>query len=174
MKKLLVFTILLSSISTFAAQNSELPVGTIITSLLQPVQFQREMGSEWRLMDGSKINGSHLASMFGDRLPDARGKFLRMANNGANCGDKNNCDFDVENRTPGHYQKDTLKSHTHSYSDTVPNTHLGWGLEDHSGNAGFQGNGKNTGSTGGHETRPKNIAVNYFVKVEKCQTKNCK
>jgi hypothetical protein len=149
------------------------PVGSIIQSLLTVEKFQEKMGAEWRPMDGSNIQGTALATDFGSpNLPNAEGKFLRMRNGvNTSCSNPNNCQFDPDGRRElGSYQADLLKSHNHSYTNPEGGGHVG-----HFSPSGWEGTrGAGTSHTGGAETRPKNIAVNFFVKVDNCRSKNCK
>lgn len=61
------------------------PVGTVVYSILSLGQFQAEMGDlSWVLMDGADITGTTLASLTGNNLlPDAAGRFLRVAGGAA-------------------------------------------------------------------------------------------
>lgn len=84
-------------------------------------------------------------------LPDTRGEFVRGLDNGRG--------VDV-GRSLKSAQADMLKSHSHTYfKDNV-----GGG----SSSAGGSGSGSddNTSSTGGTETRPRNIAMIYIIKVK--------
>ena len=60
------------------------PIGAIIHALLSEKDFQAQMGKEWVLMDGRKISkNDNIYKYFSKgKLPDARGTFLRMLNNG--------------------------------------------------------------------------------------------
>ena len=87
-------------------------VGEIRTSLLSEDKFLRQYGPDWRLMDGTSIRGRRLSDYTGEpRLPDARGRFLRMANNTASGEDRD------EERAIGSLQKSTTKRHQHLYKD---------------------------------------------------------
>jgi len=105
-----------------------------------------ECPSGWLLADGTNI----VAGVEGPL--DLRGAFIRGFG-----GDQNGRDVE---RDVGSYQEDEFESHSHKYyaPSGVP------------GNAGATGsvNGApyvNTGSTGGSETRPKNVALIYCVKT---------
>lgn len=100
-------------------------------------------------------------------IPDLRGVFIRgvsngtgndpdrsgrPSRNGGNAGDK-----------VGSYQSDQLASHNHSYQSAATKDVSGDG-----GRSPFAWNPANysTGYTGGNETRPKNVYVNYIIKVK--------
>jgi len=69
--------------ATTAAAVSNIPVGTIIQSVLTAQQFQTTMGADgakWRLAAGGDCTGTAYATLTGaTTLPDLRGSFLRMA-----------------------------------------------------------------------------------------------
>jgi len=132
----------------------------------------------WLLCDGSAISRTTYSDLFavidtkwgaGDgstsfHIPDLRGRFLRGVDHGAGN------DPDASSRSAsntlgntgdnvGSLQADELKSHSHAYT-------VGYG----SGNGSYA-KGTNsinsagyTGTTGGNETRPKNVYVNYIIK----------
>lgn len=65
---------------------SQFGLGSIQQSLLTEPEFQTLMGSGWVAMDGRSIAGSRLAELTKgrlERLPDARGRFLRTAGGAA-------------------------------------------------------------------------------------------
>jgi microcystin-dependent protein len=124
--------------------------------------------SGWLAADGSNVNRTTYAALFsaigttygvGDgsttfALPDLRGYFVR--------GSGTNSDG-TEAGTFGAKQADELEAHTHTVSDTntVSNGTFGvGGLSPYP-----QGSiTRTTSSTGGTETRPKNIAMLYCIK----------
>ena len=180
-------------------------VGEVRTSMLSEVHFQELNGAEWVLMDGRPLSvrtalSPHLLEEgeYGLVIPDARGRFLRMANNGAcarfqGSDNANEClaNHDPEgDRLPGTYQGDTLARHEHDYSDVFytewPNFRpadahevdtpgdVGSGSTDWDQPRGGWGIDRRTKPYGQHETRPKNITVNYYIKICNCRTPNCK
>lgn len=134
-------------------------VGDVVESLLDEVQFQNERNSTWVLADGRNVAGSKFENITNmSNVPDARGMFLRGKNNGRNDG----LEDPAGERNLGDFQNDEFKSHTHS----LPNLTSDSGSSTDGPNTPNDGTVENsTGATGGDETRPKNIAVNYFIKI---------
>ena len=147
----------------FAVEN--INVGEVKQSILTEAQFQSLYGDTWVLMDGRDITGSDLATVTGNTtLPDARGIFLRGKNNGRSDGNENPAGELAE----GTYEADEFGSHFHRVSreNDVP------GLQYHTARAfrgaySTSGSGSTTDTVGGNETRPKNITVNTFVKINR-------
>lgn len=118
--------------------------------------------------DGSAVSRTQYSDLFtvigtsfgvGDgsttfNLPNTRGIFLRGA--GTNPDNASNT------ATFAARQLDDLKSHTHSYifPNTLSNVGAGGGAQV--GQAAG-----NTGATGGTETRPANLGVNYIIRFAK-------
>jgi hypothetical protein len=155
----------------------DMPVGTIITSYLNVDQFylatknnEKSPGgiwtsgkSKWCPADGRIIPGSifgRIASQ--SNVPDLRGMFLRGLNvmEAAPQIPLSVDRRDPDDRTVGTYQQDSFRSHSH------PIGREPW----INGSSGASGNGiglreNNTGASGGAETRPKNIAVYYYIRI---------
>ena len=146
-------------------------LGEIRYSILSPLQFQNEYGTEWILLNGSSIIGSDLHKKYDwTKLPDARGIFLRSKQNGRSDG-LGNPDGDLD---LGQYQKDIFERHTH-----VPNTRNRGQPGTHAWVFASDGDHRQTdlnpANAGGNETRPKSITVNIYIKVnykKACNTKN--
>lgn len=152
-----------------------LPVGTILASTLPWPQFAESVGDQgafkagqnkWAPCDSRSILGSELARLGGiGNAPDLRGIFLRGLNK-FSTEEPNAVQRDPEpNRIAGSYQGDTFASHSHSF---------GFAMGDHDGepnhfphraNRQVAGFGADTSAVGGSETRPKNVAVFYYVKI---------
>jgi hypothetical protein len=112
------------------------------------------------------------------QLPDYRGKFLRgLDRDGAGGRSKVDADRIEANKGLGSPQDDEIKSHFHEAHrakvSELASGHPEWeeyeGMRDIRGNAawdtGGPGGGKTrTADSGGTETRPKNIAVNWIIK----------
>lgn len=163
-------------------------VGTIITSVLDYDHFTRINGdptvinpkvSKWVPADGRQIPGSKLSELTQmQNAPDLRGRFLRGLNtiysNGQPALSIATADEDDpnSNRKPGDYQGDIIKKHSHEFSHMIQVAPT----EPHSGPGGFKhspagseayNNYSVTGENpdGGSETRPKNVSVYYYVKI---------
>lgn len=109
-------------------------------------------------MVGQAINATTypiLASLYGSNLPDMRGVFIRGWDNGRGLD---------SGRSLLSYQQDELKWHSHGLL-RAQNSGVGL-LTDRVTTANEDGGNANaiTG-TGGNETRPKNVAFNYIVKL---------
>ena len=165
-------------------------VGEVRTSILNQIPFQELNGYEWVLMDGRPLLvgtalSPHLSEdgEYGPIVPDARGRFLRMANNNA-CADFRDddeaygrciADHDPNgDRLLGTYQPDAFRAHRHNIT-----------VLTNGGNARHRCGGncdmiapvqsdQTTTTTGDNETRSKNVAVNFYVKICNCRTANCK
>lgn len=120
----------------------------------------------WLECDGAAVSRATYAALFaaisttygvGDgsttfNLPDLRGEFPRGWDHGRG--------VDVA-RALGSAQSDQLKAHTHTVGDTAND-----GRQDASqAQWRTSGTGGSTGSTGGAETRPRNVAVMFVIKT---------
>ncbi len=148
-------------------------VGDVKYSILDEAAFQAENGPCWVLLDGRDISGSRLAALIGQtNLPDARGYFIRSADTRSD----DRVDKDRKQGQIGTIQNDTLGSHSHDVdkyglmrisqsTDPKANT-----VEDHDKEgAGTEPDVITTpikmGSTLGHETRPKNINLYVYIRI---------
>jgi microcystin-dependent protein len=147
----------------------------------------------WLLCDGSAVSRTTYATLFaaiginfggGDgiatfNLPDLRGRFLRGLDKGAGR------DPDGSTRTLGSVQDESFKSHSHGgATGGVANLTGTDGYRDYNtqgcGQSGkgfvyntdqnclggqFSTHTHSITAEGGSETRPKNVAVNYLIKI---------
>ena len=126
--------------------------------------------NKWLICNGAAVSRatySDLYAVVGDvygngdgsttfNLPDLRGEFIRGLDGGRG--------VDAA-RTLGSAQSDLLKSHTHQ----VQNVFSGGGTgdeENYVSNVTASRSTIDTLSSGGAETRPRNIAMNYIIKAE--------
>jgi microcystin-dependent protein len=95
-----------------------------------------------------------LGSNYGSagQLPDLRGEFIRGWDNGRGA--------DI-GRAFGSFQADDFRSHSHTYTGTVPKSLRGdgSGADDYADPGSFT-----TGAAGGTETRPRNVALLPCIK----------
>lgn len=154
-----------------------LPVGTVIPSMLSEAQFLAQNGTgDWYLCDGRVATGTLYASVTSQaNVPDFRGVFLRGRNFGRSTATGNA----AGDSALGTYQGDEYKSHSHSVE--VTNIQIDGARIKEGGSEGGSGqeqlgrattggsrDATLTGSalaSGGAETRPRNVTVNYFIKV---------
>jgi len=151
-----------------------IPVGTIVSSILPWPVFASTVNNDsnynpstnsWAPCDSRSIRGSELARLGGgSNTPDLRGVFLRGLNTFST--DEPSPVTDIQrdptlNRKAGDFQNDDFKSHNHRVV-----TIQGNGAWNRGAGADGDGSGElDTGDTGGSETRPKNVAVFYYIKI---------
>lgn len=149
-------------------------LGTIIASVLDYDELCREVGdphvvtheSTYAPCDGRSIAGSNLSKTGIPHAPDLRGRFLRGLNVMFNHGefpplDIQSADPEGDHRRVCDYQPDELKSHSHKYDNSYAGPTGGYGDNGRSSS----NPGQDTGYTGGAETRPRNVAVYYYIKI---------
>jgi len=146
-------------------------IGEIVASLMTEEVFIATHGNDWVLANGSPApSGSeykkyidkylpHLKS----KLPDLRGVFLRGKNHNRPNGGNEDGDLSL-----GTYQVDELKSHNHPFKDKHAHDDK-WAYEKNTGKNHFDADlttsNSKTSDFGGKETRPRNVTVNYFIKI---------
>ena len=141
------------------AAGAAIPAGAVMPFAMNSIP------SGWLGADGTAVSRSTYAALFaaistlygaGDgsttfNLPDLRGYFVR--------GFGTNVDGSVSG-TFGAKQADEIKAHTHTVDNIVLVSGYGF-----SGGGQVGRNSADSGSTGGTETRPKNIAMLYCIKI---------
>lgn len=130
---------------------AENKIGDVKTSMLTLAQFQSEHLGVWMLMDGASCVGTAYEALTGKTVvPDmmTNGTFPRQAKTG---------------RELGSYEADEVKAHGHSFA--MRGNNGGTGPVGYPYTAGTDASTGNTDATGGAETRPKNTAMNFFIKV---------
>jgi len=135
-------------------------VGDVRQSMLTEAQFQTYAGEGWVLMDGRSVAGSAYAALTGNNnIPDARGRALRMKDNGAGV---NPVDLAL-----GANQGDAFQSHTHNYDARLGSVQgdLVAGSLWLSRFVTTQATTGPISGTSDSETRMKNTTVNFFVKI---------
>jgi len=133
---------------------SSIPVGTIIASMLNPEQMLSVSKSTWVLADGRIGTEKYQKVTKQSNLPDLRGNFIRGLKNG-------------DGRYPGHFQNDLLKKHNHrGYDYKWVSYNKGVALATSKIEPFYAIGDTVTGFYGGNETRPKNVAVYFYIKVK--------
>lgn len=142
-------------------------LGCIEQSVLTQAQFQALNGPAWVLCDGGTIVGSRLAQLTGiSTAPDLRGEFLR----GKNFGHLER----VDEAGLGVAQDDAVGPHTHKqrFLDDSPGNQRGAGIFWDGGkgyrddfNVFVLSDTKTLNGIISPETRPKNVTVNFFCKI---------
>jgi hypothetical protein len=175
----------MAKVSRFT-QDNQSPVGMIVHSMLTETQFQAINGVSWVLADGRSVAGSIYATTTGSSsVPDLRGVFLRGKNNSRADGNQD----PGGDRALGSVQTHAFGNHDHgggshghyvgsqdSTADTGGNVAQEFVRSYNSGSGGKAYTsapttlGTTTAATviqeeGGLETRPTNIAVNVFIKI---------
>lgn len=148
---------------------ANVPLGTIITSMLDPLIMESAGVKDWVLADGREVPGSDYEKLTNrKRVPDLRGLFLR----GINVTRNDEWKDPEGERTPGEIQREEYKSHSHRIGTSGTDTYsmapggaaqiLAHFLNDiYSG-----GSPKQTEVSGGQETRPNNAAVYFYIKIK--------
>lgn len=138
-------------------------IGEIRSSLLTLAQFQAIHGTNWIMCNGSSTVGTAYYTLTGNAsVPDARGLFWRAADAGRGID---------SGRAVGSEQAEQMPSHNHSVNQTVYTApgRVNTFDPDNPFYTNATETGSSTGSTGGTnnggELRPRNVATNYFIKV---------
>lgn len=149
----------LECLKKVAESGASIPIGTIISSYLTPAQIKANYGDSWLLADGRKVNveTAFFRVTGSEKLPDLRGVFLRGINEGRK---DTNQDPDGE-RYVGSFQKQLVGTHNHS----LP--YKKHGLANGKGSSNLQLGAPSiyTDNSSGVETRPNNVAVYFYIKV---------
>lgn len=141
---------------------NDTPIGHVMSAMLSEPQFRAIHGSGWILADGRSVASSKYQTITGEtNAPDLRGMILRGKNNGRADG---NQDLGGE-RVLGNFQGEATKRPTTAF--TMSNGVVTGSGVGGNGGSWVTGYGSRTTSDGGGdaETRPKNIAVNHFIKI---------
>ncbi len=149
-------------------------VGTVVWSVLPPEDFRKENGKGWILLAGDDVSDTRLGQDYGFQyLPDARGCFLRALNGIVMPGGEmrnlrenrlEKGDSGGDRRTVGSWQGDTVGKHTHPYR--VGDAVRGHDAKTKGGEFFYGGIELTTGENPGAETRPRNIALYCYIKVD--------
>lgn len=130
-------------------EQENLPIGSV------QLWYGNKIPEGWLEMNG-QTTGKYpgLSRIFGVRLPDLRGEFVRGWDHGRGVD---------ANRAMKSTQPEQLKSHSHTIPTEPDGTGGGGAVRTgpHAPSSTY-----NTNSAGGVETRPRNVALTYIVKAE--------
>lgn len=141
-------------------------LGDVKHSILEESDFQTVNGDCWVLLDGRSIKGSSLDILTSRQsIPDGRGYFIR-------CYDNRKVDrVDVDRdfgELVGTVQDDEFKEHDHWLPGMLKGSielkgisTYHWVIE-HVTNGSF----RHTNNSGGFETRPKNISIYTYIRIQ--------
>jgi hypothetical protein len=146
-----------------------LPVGSIVDTMLDELTFNAQMGkpspATWVIPDGRAVPGSVYASLISANVPDIRGAFTRMQDQGRGL-DPNG------NQVVGTYIPDQFASHTHNVVVNTAGTPaaVGGSIAGSFATPGaastvFGHSPLLNSLTGGTETAPKYIVVNKMIRI---------
>ena len=149
-------------VSPAEALGATFPVGSVVASYLAPHQMQEKYGEQWVLADGREVSTT---TKFYDitgktKVPDLRGMFIRGLNVERKDGKQ---DPEGQDRLVGDYQADAFQKHSHAIKTAGI-----WGRsfkgEDGSPKTAYE-KVENTDERGGTETRARNVALYYYIKI---------
>lgn len=156
------------------------PVGTVWASMLfdggdgthPNVNFQAQLGNPspatWVLCDGRSVVGSTFQSLTGlTNVPDLRGIMIRASNYGGSAAGtradgKQNPDGTL---SPGTYTTDRVGPHTHNLSSFVDGAAPEFGGYIVLTTNSFSSAPFSSTDSFGVETAPRNVTINYFVRI---------
>lgn len=148
---------------------ANVPLGTVIASMLNPLIMESAGVKDWVLADGRDVSGSDYEKLTNrKRVPDLRGLFLR----GINANRNDEWIDPAGERMPGEIQREEYKSHSHRIGTSGTDTYnmaQGGAAQRlaHFLNDIYSGGGpKQTDVSGGPETRPNNAAVYFYIKIK--------
>lgn len=154
--------------------NSFFAVGSVQQTFLSAVEFESIMGTDWVLADGRDVSGSLYETITGNSTaPDVRGLFLRTVGGNANATIGGSQGEDV-NQGSISASSNSTGAHTHNMWSFSGAT-LSGGGSNIPINQSSSNSSQATQSAGSHnhtitisagsETRPVNITVNTFIKI---------
>jgi len=139
------------------SQSDSAPIGTVQASMLDEAEFQAEINNKWILADGRLVTGSDYEALTTENnVPDLRGQFLRGKNNGRVDGEEN----PGGDLALGDLQQGLVGPHSIPFESTGSQAFSGIISTPYGARVG-------NSNIGGDETRPRNMTVNYFIKINR-------
>lgn len=165
----------------------EFPVGTIVPSILDFQDFSKQISDaqnpanfnpqdknyQWSPADGRNVSNSSYHLLTGkNSVPDLRGLFLRNVNDyGVDYPGVKEVDSSRANpqkKVAGEFQSDAIKKHKHQFVDQYRygNAHKSYGNAAEVPNStNYENKSTNFNEGGLSETRPKNMTVYHYIKI---------
>ena len=154
-----------------------LPVGAVIPSMFPLDKELRDGRKIWAPADGSPVPpDSKYAKVISQQnwpdsarghLPDLRNMFIRGLNSFNKEKPRTDSFAGDNGRFPGSTQEDSLESHSHRYIKTHSFAHRTGSptMKFFDGGGGPTYTETDTTKSGGKETRPNNVALYYYIKI---------
>lgn len=159
--------------SRHSAKSDNLPVGTILASILPVKVFEKTVSGKWILADGADIadTKSDLVQYTKSlKVPDLRGMFLRGAGSGRQVGSFEgdatklpNTPFSGVTTSGGEHTHP--KGANHSSDKIKAGPYANMSTATNIPRSGAHSHSLVINKGGDQETRPKNIAVNFYIKI---------
>lgn len=144
--------------------DSQVPIGSVIYSMLTEEQFQGQTSEGWVLADGRDCSTSDYALLTGNTtVPDLRYVFIRGKANGRVINPPAD-----EEITLGDYRGDTFQDHKHVISASRLEKTGGPLVHDDGSEYVINGTNTTDGSQtvgAAYETKPKNVTLNAFFRI---------
>ena len=154
-------------------QNSVHVLGEIKQSMLTVAQFQAEIGTTWVLCDGQSSVGSDYEAVTGkSTVPDlvTNQRFLRQTDLDINIGTtqaSDNISHNHGQRTGYADESGNLAPASARTLSGTPSTISNPGIAGTATPTVFIGQRVTTDASGGTESRPVNVWVNFFIKINR-------
>lgn len=160
---------------------SSAALGDVKASILSEAQFTTEMGAGWTLADGKDVTGSDYHTLTTNTtIPDMRGQFLRGKNNGRVDGEENpDGDLAIGVQTTDKLGPMTITggSHDHrlpqdgggSSAKVIATGAVSTATPLYTSDFKTEVSSSHSHSVteASNETAPKNVTVNYFIKINR-------
>ncbi len=164
----------------------QIPVGSIVASVLEWTSFARlnnqaptisdadSLNTIWVPADGRSVANSRYGKFGHNNVPDLRGVFLRGVNDFrglpvvlpvSSSQGQTGSDGSLVDRVGNHFEPDETGKHDHQQNTTVADGGNGTASIGARSRTGSEPDYVRTAFSTGSESRPKNISVYYYIKI---------